>query len=257
MTDTPALPSFDLDGRVAIVTGGSRGLGRAICLAYAAAGAKLVVASRKAEACDEVAAEIVDAGGEAIAVPTHVGRSEQLAQLVETTVGHFGGISIVVNNAANPLGGSLREMTDLAFEKSFATNVRGPVQLATLALDHLAASGHGVVINMITAGAFQPGEGLGLYCSGKAALWSFTRVMAKEFAPMGVRVNALAPGPFETNMMAATLAVPEFTQHIIDATLLKRVADPAEIGGAAVFLASDASSYMTGSALSIDGGLLA
>jgi NAD(P)-dependent dehydrogenase (short-subunit alcohol dehydrogenase family) len=248
---------FDLTGRVAIVTGGSRGLGRAIARGFAAAGARVVVASRKADACEAVVAEIEAAGGEALAVPTHVGHTDELTTLVDTTVERFGGIDILVNNAANALGGMLEDLTDTAFEKSFDANVRGPVVLATRALPHLEASGRGSVINMVTPGAFQPGLGLGLYCSGKAALWSFTRVMAKEWAAKGVRVNALSPGPFRTDMMANTYAVPEFHQAIIDSTLTKRIAEPDEIVGAALFLAGDASAYMTGSVLPVDGGIMA
>jgi NAD(P)-dependent dehydrogenase (short-subunit alcohol dehydrogenase family) len=114
-----------------------------------------------------------------------------------------------------------------------------------------------VVINTITAGAFNPGAGLGLYCSGKAALWSLTKVMAKEWAPRGIRVNALSPGPFETDMMAPTYAVAEFHDAIVESTLLKRIAAPDEIIGAALFLASDASSYVTGSVVCVDGGIMA
>jgi NAD(P)-dependent dehydrogenase (short-subunit alcohol dehydrogenase family) len=258
--ETPAPTAaelFDLTDRVAIVTGGSRGLGRAIARGFAAAGALVVVASRKAEACDEVVAEIEAAGGAALAVPTHVGRTEDLDALVSRTVEHFGGIGILVNNAANPLGGTLSEMTELAFDKSFQANVRAPVMLAAKALDHLSASGHGSIINVVSAGAFGPGAYLGLYCAGKAALWSFTRVMAKEFAARGVRANALAPGPFETTMMATTLEVPELHDSIVDATLLGRVAHPDELVGAALFLAGDASSYVTGSVVPVDGGILA
>jgi NAD(P)-dependent dehydrogenase (short-subunit alcohol dehydrogenase family) len=248
---------FDLTGRVAIVTGGSRGLGRAMARGFGAAGAKVVVASRKAEPCAAVAAEITEAGGQAIGVATHVGRTDELEALVARTVDEYGGIDIVVNNAANPLGGLVEEMTDLAFEKSFNANVRGPVTLCVKALDHLTASPHASVINVISAGAFGPGPGLSLYCSGKAALWSFTRVMAKEWADRGIRVNALAPGPFDTAMMEHTLSVPEIHQAIVDSTLLKRVADPDELIGAALFLASDASGYVTGSVIPVDGGITA
>lgn len=248
---------FDLDGRVAIVTGGSRGLGRAIALGFARAGAKVVVASRKLDNCETVAGEIEAAGGEALAVATHVGEPDDLQHLIDTTVDHFGGLHILVNNAANPLGGRLTDVTEAAFAKSYAVNVQGPLFLAARAVDHLSLSGHGVVINVITAGAFNPGESLGLYCSGKAALWNLTKVMAKEWAPRGVRVNALAPGPFRTDMMEPTYAVPEFHDRIVASTLLKRIAEPEEIIGAALFLASDASTYVTGSVLGVDGGLMA
>jgi NAD(P)-dependent dehydrogenase (short-subunit alcohol dehydrogenase family) len=254
-TDPRAL--FDLTGRVAIVTGGSRGLGRAICRGYAAAGASVVVASRKADNCEAVVREIEADGGTALPVATHVGRPDELDALVATTVDAFDRLDIVVNNAANPLGGMLTDVTELAFEKSYEVNVRAPLLLATKSLDHLAASGHGVVINMITAGAFNPGASLGLYCSGKSALWSLTKVMAKEWADRGVRVNALSPGPFDTDMMAATYAIPEFEASVKEATLLKRIAEPDEIVGAALYLASDASSYVTGSVVCVDGGIMA
>jgi len=224
---------------------------------FAAAGAHVVVASRKAEPCASVAAEICDRGGSAIGVATHVGDPDALDALVAATLDRFGGIDILVNNAANPLGGMLVDVTELAFQKSYEVNVRAPLFLAQRALPHLQVSAHASVINVITAGAFQPGPGLGLYCSGKAALWSLTRVMAKEWASLGVRVNAIAPGPFDTDMMAATLDVPEFHRSVVDATVLRRVAAPEELVGAALFLASDASSYVTGSVIPVDGGILA
>jgi NAD(P)-dependent dehydrogenase (short-subunit alcohol dehydrogenase family) len=257
----PSTPAerFDLTGRTAIITGASRGLGRAMSLGLAAAGANVVVASRKADACDAVVAEIEKpakpATGAALAVPTHVGRPDELDRLVASTVERFGGIDILINNAANPLGGPLSEVTERAFAKSYEANVRGPLFLATRCLDHLVASGHGSIINVITAGAFNPGETLGLYCSGKAALWNLTRVMAKEWASRGVRANAIAPGPFATDMMAPTLDVPELRRSIVASTAQKRIAEPDEIVGAALFLASDASSYVTGSVLSVDGGI--
>ncbi len=250
-------PDFDLSGRVAIVTGGSRGLGRAIAEGFAAAGASVVVASRKADACEEVARAITSAGGTALAVPTHVGRPDQIEALVERTVDELGGIDIVVNNAANPLGGSITSISPDAFDAAYRTNVAGPVLLASAALPHLQASGRGSVINVITVGAFAGAEHLGLYTSAKAALWNLTRTMAKEWGPSGVRVNAIAPGPFDTDMMAATLDVPEFHQQIVDSTILKRVAAPAEVVGAAQLLASDAGSYMTGSCIVVDGGTVA
>lgn len=254
---TDARDLFDLADRTAIVTGGSRGLGRSIALGFAAAGARVVVASRKAEACTAVADEITAAGGEALAVPTHVGRPDQLEGLVAATVERFGGLDILVNNAANPLATPLSDLSPEAFDASYGVNVKGPVLLASAALDALTASGRGVIVNVITVGAFNPGEHLGLYCSSKAALWSMTRVMAKEWAPRGVRVNAIAPGPFRTDMMATTYEIPELYDQIVDSTLLKRVAEPDEIVGAALYLASDASAFVTGSCLTIDGGIMA
>jgi NAD(P)-dependent dehydrogenase (short-subunit alcohol dehydrogenase family) len=250
-------PTFDLTGRTAIVTGGSRGLGRAIALGYAAAGARVVVASRKADACEAVADEIRTAGGEALAVATHVGRSGDIDALVAATVEWSGGIDIVVNNAANPLGGSLADVTPLAFEKAYGVNVLGPLLLCQAALGALTHSDHASIINVITVGAFRGGEQLGLYCSSKAALWNLTGIMAKEWAPRRIRVNAIAPGPFDTDMMANTLDVPEFRSAIVAAAAQHRIAEPTEIVGAALLLASDAGSYMTGSVVTVDGGTMA
>ena len=239
------------------MTGGSRGLGRAVALGYAAAGARVVVASRKADACESVADEIRVVGGEALAVATHVGRSDDIDALVAATVQWSGGIDIVVNNAANPLGGSLAEITPLAFEKAYGVNVLGPLLLCQAALEHLTRSDHASIINVITVGAFRGGEHLGLYCSSKAALWNLTGIMAKEWAPRQIRVNAIAPGPFDTDMMTLTLDVPEFRSAIVAAAAQHRIAGPTEIVGAALLLASDAGSYMTGSVITVDGGTMA
>lgn len=249
--------NFDLSDRVAIVTGGSRGLGRAIAEGFAAAGAAVVVASRKAEACDEVVESIRSAGGRALSVPTHVGRPEQITALVDRVVAELGGIDIVVNNAANPLGGAVATIEPSAFDAAFRTNVQGPMLLGAAALPHLRASGRGSVINVITVGAFAGAEYLGLYTATKAALWNLTRTMAKEWGRHGVRVNAIAPGPFDTDMMAPTLDVPEFHEGILDATILGRIAEPSEVVGPALLLASDAGSYMTGSCIVVDGGTVA
>lgn len=249
--------SFDLTDRVAIVTGGSRGLGRAIAEGFAAAGATVVVASRKADACDEVVDAIRRSGGRALSVPTHVGRPEQVQALVDRVVEELGGIDIVVNNAANPLGGPVAEIEPSAFDAAFRTNVQGPMLLSAAALPHLQASGRGSVINVITVGAFAGAEYLGLYTASKAALWNLTRTMAKEWGPLGVRVNAIAPGPFDTDMMAPTFDVPEFHERIVDATILRRIAEPVEVVGPALLLAADAGSYMTGSCIVVDGGTVA
>jgi len=249
--------AFDLTERIVIVTGGSRGLGRAMSMAFARAGASVVVASRKADACSAVAAEITERGGTAIGAATHLGRAEAVEALVSTTVERFGGIDVVVNNAANPLGGMLADTTAEAFHAAYDTNVLGPLRLCQASLPHLSSSEHASVINVITVGAFNPGVSLGLYCSAKAALWNLTRTMAKEWGPLGIRVNAIAPGPFDTDMMAPTLNIPEFRQQIVNAAVQHRIAEPEELVGAALLLASDAGSYMTGSCVTVDGGTMA
>jgi NAD(P)-dependent dehydrogenase (short-subunit alcohol dehydrogenase family) len=244
---------FDLDGRVAVVTGGSRGIGRAIAETYAACGAAVVIASRKADACEAAAAEIRAAGGTALAVPTHCGRIDQLAALVDRTHTELGGVDIVVNNAANALGLPIGSITPEAWEASFGVNLRGPLFLVQHALDHLAASGRGVVVNVISAGAFTHGTYLSMYTSAKAAVLQLTRAMAAELVGRGIRANALAPGTTDTDMVRNNDEAAQ--RRMTDAALIKRMATPEEIANGALFLASDASSFMTGQCLVLDGGM--
>ncbi len=244
----------DLTGRVAIVTGGSRGIGLAVAEALAAQGANVVVASRKAEACEDAVAAIREAGGEALAVPAHLGEPEAAERLAGAAVDAFGGVDIVVNNAANALAEPLGGITPAGFEKSFAVNVRGPVLLVQACLPHLEASEHAAVVNVVSAGAFLPGPGRSLYAAGKAALLSFTRSMAAELAGRGIRVNALAPGPVDTDMVRNTGEAG--ASSMARATFMGRLASPDEMVGAVLYLASDASSYMTGQCLVVDGGLV-
>jgi|TARA_B100001971_G_scaffold73180_1_gene67529 NAD(P)-dependent dehydrogenase (short-subunit alcohol dehydrogenase family) len=244
----------DLTGRVAIVTGGSRGIGRAVSEGLAAQGARVVVASRKADACEEVAAAIRDAGGEALAVPAHLGEPEDAERLVAATVEAFGGVDIVVNNAANALAEPLGGITLAGFDKSFAVNVRGPVLLVQACLAHLEVSGHSAVVNVVSAGAFLPSPGRSLYAAGKSALLSFTRSMAAELAGRGIRVNALAPGPVDTDMVRNTGEAG--VAGMARATFMGRLASPDEMVGAVLYMVSDASSFMTGQCLMVDGGLV-
>jgi NAD(P)-dependent dehydrogenase (short-subunit alcohol dehydrogenase family) len=248
---------FDLTGKVAIVTGGGRGLGKAIALGLAGAGADLVVASRKLDNCEEAAREIEATGRRALAVACHLGRPDQIDALVASAYDAFGRVDIVVNNAAMSPGTMLHESSAVLFEKTYATNTLGPMLLASRCAERMRDAGGGVVINVVTTGAFRPGAGLGLYCSSKAALHALTLVMAKEWAPWGVRVNEIAPGPFLTDMMAPGAANPEFTARMYDSLLIKRIADPSEIVGAALFLASDASGFATGTTVTVDGGISA
>jgi NAD(P)-dependent dehydrogenase (short-subunit alcohol dehydrogenase family) len=250
---SPVLDRFSLEGRVAIVTGGSEGIGRAMAEGFASVGAKVVVASRKAEGCEDAVRAIEAAGGEAIAVPTHVGHVDQLAALVARTVDAFGGIDIVVNNAANPLAQPLGAQTAEAFQKSWEVNLRGPVFLVQEALPYLKASDHAAVLNVITSGIYTSGHSVSLYVAAKSALEMMTRTMAAEYAPFGIRVNALAPGCVATKMMLASSV--EFQEYAVSTQLIRRMADPSEMVPAALFLVSDASSFMTGQPLVVDGGL--
>lgn len=244
---------FDLTGRAAIVTGGTRGIGRSIAEGLLLAGASVAVASRKPEACKETEAHLQSLGGEAIGVPTHMGDLEHLAALVTTTADRFGRIDIIVNNAANALALPVGEFTPAAWSKSFDVNLRGPVFLVQEALPYLKASGKASVINVISVGAFLFAQHEAMYAAGKAGLMSFTRTLAAAYAPYGIRVNALAPGTTDTDMVRNT--GPESVEAMTQASHLRRLADPDEMVGPALLLASDAGSYMTGQVLIADGGL--
>lgn len=245
---------FDMAGRVVIVTGGTRGIGLALAEGYVAAGAKVVVASRKPDACLAAEDHLRALGGEAFGVPTHMGDLDSIEALVASTVEHFGAIDVVVNNAANALAQPLGQMTPEAFAKSFDVNVRGPVFLCQEALPHLERSDHAAILNVISAGAFLFSAMVSMYAAGKAAMLSFTRSFAAELAPKGIRVNALAPGPVDTDMVRAT--GPEGTEVIRASTILGRLASPDEMVGAALLLTSDAGSFITGQAVAVDGGLV-
>lgn len=245
---------FDLSGRVAIVTGGTRGIGRSVAEGFVAAGARVVVASRKADACAATEAHLVEMGGEALGVPMHMGDLDALPTLVQRTVEVFGRIDIVVNNAANALAQPLGRFTPDAWQKSFDVNLRGPVFLVQEALPYLEASPCASVVNVISAGAFLFSARVAMYSAAKAALMSFTRSMAADFAPRGIRVNALAPGTVDTDMVRNT--GPEAAARMAAASHLGRAADPDEMVGPVLFLASDAASFVTGQVLLADGGLV-
>jgi len=244
---------FDMSSRVVVVTGGTRGIGLALAEGYIAAGAKVVVASRKAEACVDAEKHLRSLGGEAIGVAAHLGRLEDLDALVARTVDTFGGIDVVVNNAANALSQPVADQTPEAWAKSFEVNLRGPVFLTQKALPHLVVSPHAAILNMVSVGAFIFSPHISMYSAGKAGLMSYTRSMAAEFAPHGIRVNALAPGSVNTDMTRAN--PPEFQASMANACLQKRIAEPEEMIGPALLLTSDAGSFITGQVLIADGGM--
>ncbi|OBB74639.1 SDR family NAD(P)-dependent oxidoreductase [Mycobacterium sp. 852014-52144_SCH5372336] len=243
---------FDMTDRTVIVTGGTRGIGLALAEGFVLAGARVVVASRKPDACERAAEHLRGLGGQAVGVPTHLGEVDALEALVQRTVDEYGGVDVVVNNAANALAQPLGEMTPDALTKSFEVNLRGPVFLVQAALPYLKASAKASVINMVSVGAFNFSALTSIYSANKAALMSFTRSMATEFAPSGIRVNAIAPGPVDTDMMRNN------PQEVVDgmarSTFLKRLASPDEMVGTALLLASDAGSYITGTVMIVDGG---
>ncbi len=253
--DPDALRSlFDLTGRTALVTGGTRGIGLALAEGLAAAGARVVVASRKPEACAEAEAHLRGQGADALGVPTHMGDLDAVAGLVDRTVDAYGGLDIVVNNAANALAQPLGQLTPEAWAKSFDVNLRGPVFLVEAALPHLEASEHAAVLNVVSVGAFLFSAPVAMYAAGKAALLSFTRSLAAAHVATGIRVNALAPGSVDTDMVRNT--GPEGAAAMAAASLMGRLATADEMVGPALLLVSDAGSYITGQVLVADGGMV-
>ncbi|MEU4315678.1 SDR family oxidoreductase [Nocardia sp. NPDC024068] len=246
---------FDLSGRTAVITGGTRGIGLAIAEGFACAGANVVVASRKPEACEQAAARLRELGAEAIGVPTHLGDVAALSALVQTAADTFGGIDILVNNAANALAQPLGRMDPEAVRKSFGVNVEGPLFLVQAALPYLRTSEHAAVLNFGSVAAMQFAPALSMYAAGKSALLSFTRSMAAEFAADGIRVNAMAPGAVNTDMVRKN--PPEFIEAMAGAALLGRIAEPDEMVGTALLLCSDAGSFITGQTFLVDGGTVA
>ena len=246
---------FDLTDRVAIITGGTRGIGVAVASGFIGAGAKVVVASRKPEACAATEKQLIAQGGEALGVATHLGDLADIKSLVEATVERFGRVDIIVNNAANALTQPVGEFTDTAWAKSFDVNLRGPIFLIQEALPYLRQSPSASVINVISAGAFLFSGNVAMYAAAKAAMMSFTRSFASVLAPEGIRVNALAPGAVDTDMTRNTGE--EGMAGMERASLLRRIAAADEMVGPALFLASDASSFITGQVVKADGGLVA
>jgi len=243
----------DLTGRVAIVTGGTRGIGLAIAEGFLAAGATVVVASRKPDACARIEQQLRSMGGDAIGVPTHMADVDSINALVDRTIDAFGRLDIVVNNAANALTLPFGQLTTDAWQKSLDTNLRGPVFLVERALPHLEASGNAAILNVISAGAFLFSANTAMYAAAKAGLMAMTRSMAASFALKGIRVNALAPGTVDTDMVRNN--TPEAVASMSNAAFMRRAAHPDEMVGPALLLCSDAGSFITGQVIIADGGL--
>ena len=246
---------FRLDGRVAVVTGASRGIGEAIARLFAQAGARVVVSSRRQEGVDAVAAGIRETGGEAHAVAAHAGRPDEVARLVDATVERFGRLDVVVANAAtNPVFGPLVDAGAEAYDKIMDVNLRGPLELARRAHPHLVAAGGGAVLNISSVEGITPSPGLGLYSVSKAALISLTRVMAREWGAAGIRVNAICPGLIRTRFSAALWQDDALRESFLARTPLGRVGTPDEVAALALFLASEGGAYCTGGVYMADGG---
>jgi len=245
---------FKLDNKVAIITGASRGIGEAIAKAISLAGAKVVLSSRKIEGLQRVADEINQAGGEAIPVPAHTGRMEDIKNLVAKTMEKFGKIDILINNAAtNPVFGPIIDSEPAVWDKIFEVNVKGYFFLAKECANYMKDRG-GVIINMASVAGYKPMPFLGVYSVSKAAVIMLTRILALEWAPLNIRVNAIAPGVIKTRFSEALHSSEEIVQEVLRNISIKRLGVPEDIVGACLFLCSNSASYITGQTIVIDGG---
>jgi len=246
---------FDLSGKVAIVTGSSRGIGRSIAIRMAQHGAKVVISSRKAEACEKVAEEIKGAGGEAIVVPCNVSDKAQLQALVDATVKQWGRVDVLVCNAAvNPFFGPAKDIPDDAFDKIMAVNIKSNHWLANMVAPGMAERGGGAIVIISSVGGLFGSNTLGAYGISKAADMQLARNLAVEWGPQNIRANCIAPGLVKTDFARALWENPEIARKATKGYALRRIGEPDEIAGAAVFLASAAGQFMTGQTMVIDGG---
>ena len=246
---------FDLSGRVAVVTGSTKGIGKAIAEAMAAHGARVVISSRKAPACDEVASEIREAGGEAIAIPCNVSHKDQLQHLVDETRRRLGAIDILVANAGvNPFYGGSLEIPDSAFEKILDVNVRSNHWLCQLVIPEMRKRGAGAIIVVSSVTGLKGSGALGSYAISKAADMQLVRNLAVEFGPDGIRANCIAPGVVKTDFARALWEDPQAAERQEAWTPLRRLGMAEDVAGAAVFLAARAGAWLTGQSIVIDGG---
>ena len=247
---------FDMKGKVAVITGSTRGIGRAIAERMAEHGAKVVISSRKADACEVVADGIKKAGGDALVIPCNIARRAEVEALVSGTIKHYGKIDILVCNAAvNPYYGPLLDITDEAFDKIMGSNVKSNIWLSALAIPQMAERGKGSVIIISSIGGLRGSTVIGAYGISKAADFALCRSLAGEWGPKGVRVNCVAPGLVKTDFARALWEDPDNLKRRTASTPLRRIGEPDEIAGAVAYLASDASTFMTGQTIVVDGGV--
>jgi NAD(P)-dependent dehydrogenase (short-subunit alcohol dehydrogenase family) len=247
---------FDLTGKVAIVTGGGKGIGRAIALGLAATGAAVTIAARNQQEIDAVAEEINQRGGKSIAVLTDLTINEQLESMVQKTLSTFGRIDILVNNAARSFLQSLLKMREDGWDKVFDTNVKAVWLLSRVVARTMVEQKSGQIINITSVGAEKAEAGMGAYCCSKAALKMLTRSMALEWAPYGIRVNAVGPTMTRTEFSKPLWSNPEAAKLVCAKIPMGRLAEPEEMVGAVLFLASGAADFITGQSLYVDGGAL-
>jgi dehydrogenase/reductase SDR family member 4 len=247
---------FSLKGKVALVTGSTKGIGKSIAEEMANAGARVVISSRKAEACTAVAAEFAARGQEALAVPCHVGSKPALQSLIDTVTAKWGGIDILVCNAAsNPHFGPMNTASDEVFDKIMETNVKSVFWLANMVLPQMATRGGGAMIIISSIGALRGSQVLGLYGTSKAAEAGLARALAAEWGPKNIRVNTIAPGLIKTDFAKALWSDDARRKSREASTPLRRIGEPKDIGGVAAFLAMEAGAFITGQMIVVDGGV--
>jgi len=248
---------FRLDGKVAIVTGGSRGIGKEIAIGLAEQGARIALTSRKQEALDAVAEEIRQQGGECLALACHVGKPDQIKAFMDKVVETYGSVDILVNNAAtNPYFGPIVDATEEAWNKTLDVNLKGPFLMSQAAARIMMQKGGGSIVNVSSVGAFAANPMQGIYGITKAGMVNMTKTFAQELALANVRVNAICPGLTATKFSEVLIQTKEIYDVALQRIPVKRHAEPSEIVGAALYLASDASSYVTGSCITVDGGMM-
>jgi NAD(P)-dependent dehydrogenase (short-subunit alcohol dehydrogenase family) len=250
------MKEFSLDGKVALITGASRGIGRAIALRFAEAGARVVVCSRKLEGVGAVADEIQAAGGEALAVQAHVGHMEAVRALVKQAVETYGRLDVAVNNAAtNPHFGPLLTADEGQWDKILDTNATGVFRVCQAVVPHMEAQGGGKIINMSSVAGLRPSLGMGIYGVSKAAIIMLTQVLAMELGQANIQVNAIAPGIIKTRFSQVLWQTPSIADPVLARLPLGRFGEPEDVAGLALYLASPASDYVTGGVFLVDGGM--
>jgi NAD(P)-dependent dehydrogenase (short-subunit alcohol dehydrogenase family) len=247
---------FDLTDRVVLITGASRGLGAAMSVGLAQRGARVIIASRKLPACEELAARINAAGGQAYPLACHVGQWDSLDTVVVDAVSRWGRLDGLVNNAGmSPLAPSLLETSETLFDKVIGVNLKGPTRLTALTATAMAGTGGGSIVNISSLASVKPTPVATVYAAAKAGLNALTTATAREYAGAGVRVNGIICGTFDTDAASGFVRNPDLLPEIVRPIALGRVGRPDEVVGAVIYLLSDASSYTTGSLMTIDGGV--